>query len=103
MSHGPATSSDLQTSSKAIAAVAAVPATLMGAMLVSDGTNAATLTVYDNASAASGLVLAYLTVPASPTETVVQLNLPKEIAAKNGIYASVSGTGAKYVIYYSLG
>jgi hypothetical protein len=95
----PATSSGLQTSDAAIMNAAG---RLLSIHLIADGTNAATVTIYDNASAASGLVLAKLAIPAG--ESYVDAHLPGEgVVANNGIYADVSGTGAAYIVGYSLG
>lgn len=92
----PATSSGLKS---ADAAILAMPGRLMGIHLVADGTNAAALVVYDNASAASGLALAKLSIAA--TGTFQSINLPEEgIVCNNGIYADVSGTGAAYIVHY---
>jgi len=66
--------------------------------LLGDGTNAASVIVYDNASAASGVVLAKVTALAATRFTHVLFENP--VVAEDGIYADVSGTGAEYIIYY---
>jgi len=66
--------------------------------LLGDGTNAASVIVYDNASAASGVVLAKVTALAATRFTHVLFENP--VVAEYGIYADVSGTGAEYIIYY---
>lgn len=66
--------------------------------LLGDGTNAASLIVYDNASAASGLVLAKVTALATARLTHIIFENP--VYAENGIYADVTGTGAEYIVYY---
>lgn len=66
--------------------------------LLGDGTNAASIIVYDNASAASGVVLAKVTALAATRFTHVLFENP--VVAEDGIYADVSGTGAEYIIYY---
>ena len=66
--------------------------------LLGDGTNAASIVVYDNASAASGVVLAKVTALAADRFTHVLFENP--VVAENGLYADVSGTGAEYIIYY---
>lgn len=92
-------SSGLKT---ADAAIAATGARLHGVMVISDATNVASVVIYDNASAASGTVLAKLSIPANTTAPqYVIFNHP--ITANLGIYADVSGTGANYIVYYSLG
>ena len=68
-------------------AVKAAPGRLVK-IVVTTALSAAAVTVYDNASAASGTVL--FVIPAStPAGTVYDVNLP----ALAGIYASFAGTG----------
>lgn len=66
--------------------------------LLGDGTNAASLILYDNASAASGTVLAKVTQLATARLTHILFDNP--VFAENGIYADVTGTGAEYIVYY---
>lgn len=66
--------------------------------LLGDGTNAASLIVYDNASAASGTVLAKVTAAAATRFTHVIFENP--VIAEDGLYADVSGTNAEYIIYF---
>lgn len=66
--------------------------------LLGDGTNAASLIVYDNASAASGLVVAKVTALATTRFTYVIFENP--VVVEDGIYADVTGTNAEYIIYY---
>lgn len=94
-----ATSSGLQN---ADAAIAARPARLLGLQVVGDGTNAATVVVYDNASAASGTVLAKVVVDAGLVEAHPALPIGG-VCANKGIYVDVTGTGAEYIVYYCLG
>lgn len=84
------------------AAISALPARLHGVYVISDASNVASVVVYDNASAASGTAVAKLSIAASTTAPqYITFNQP--IVCNNGIYADVSGTGANYIIYYSLG
>lgn len=69
-------------------AVRAVPATFLG-YEVTVALSAAAITIYDNASAASGNVLCV--IPASTG--VGAYKLPVGIKATAGIYASFGGTG----------
>lgn len=62
-----------------------------------DGTNASTLTIYDNTSA-SGKVLAKLVNRTSDQQNHVIFTFP--VYSETGIYASLSGTGGNYIIYY---
>ena len=66
--------------------------------LLGDGTNAVSLILYDNASAASGTVLAKVTQLATARLTHILFDNP--VFAENGIYADVTGTGAEYIVYY---
>lgn len=72
--------------------------TLNSVSIITDGTNAATVTLYDNASAATGNVLFKGVVPGANSSETVAWNLA--VRCLNGIYADVSGTGAAYVVYY---
>ena len=94
----PSNSSGLRS---ADAAILARPGRLLGVIGIADGTNQATVTVYDNASAASGTVLAQVIVDA--TLTYQDMHLPGEgVICNSGIYVDVTGTGANYIIYYTL-
>lgn len=98
-SHQPVTSSDLKN---ADAVISAVGGYLHGILLISDATNTASITIYDNAATNSGLVLAKLSIPATTTAPqVIIFNNP--VSANKGIYADVTGTGANYIVYYSQG
>jgi hypothetical protein len=66
--------------------------------LIADGTNAANVVVYDNASAASGTVLAKVTAVAG--QGTVHVIFENPVTANDGIYADVTGTGAGYIVYY---
>lgn len=93
------TSSGLQT---ADGVISNAPGRLHGVSVGADGTNAATVIIYDNASAASGVVLAKVIIDATSThESVV---LPDcGVEANNGLYLDIGGTGAEVVVYYSKG
>lgn len=82
------------------AAIAARPARLHSVQVIGDGTNAATAIIYDNASAASGTVLAKIVVDAGATYEDWLSEVGVE--ALNGIYLDISGTGAEAVVHYSL-
>lgn len=70
---------------------------LASILLLTDGSNDATLTVYDN-TAASGKIVRKFKVLAS--EEFGGTILPYPIYMENGIYVAVSGTGATYIIDY---
>lgn len=91
----PSTSSDLQT---ADVAIYARPCALTG-IQVNPAAADATLIIYDNASAASGVVLAKVLVKASTSGTTVRL--PEGgVAARNGLYADTTGAAAEFIVYY---
>lgn len=70
---------------------------LNGLIAGADGTNAATVTIYDN-TAASGKVLMKLVVKAGNT---AEIAFPtRGIHAENGIYVAISGTGASALAYF---
>ena len=69
------------------------PCVLYGAFVITDGTNNATLTIYDNTSAA-GKILRQITVVGG--NYYGGFELPVGIAAGTGIYASLSGAGTPY-------
>lgn len=84
-------------------AICAIACKLHGIILENDGTNACSAIVYDNASAASGTVLAKVLLPASSTVLSLPIIFNAPVAALNGIYVDVTGTGAAYEVYFSPG
>ena len=62
-------------------------------ILIGDGTNLATAIIYDNASAASGTVVAR-----AATKETAQIDGP--VSCANGIYLDIGGTGAAAVVHY---
>jgi hypothetical protein len=86
-------SSGLKT---ADASIIATYGTFCGVEIISDGTNDATVVVYDNASSASGTEVFKGKVAAANnfgggfTYSTVS----------NGIYVDVTGTGAAYIVFY---
>ncbi len=85
---GPGANSADITTRTTTGVVRAVPAVALG-YEVTVALSAAAVTVYDNASAASGTVL--FVIPASTG--VGAYKLPVGMKAANGIYASFAGTG----------
>ncbi len=65
--------------------------------VIGDGVNAGTLTVYDN-TAASGKILAQVLVKAADFQNHVIWTFP--VYAENGLYASLTGTNTKFIVYY---
>lgn len=66
--------------------------------LIADGTNAASVIVYDNASSASGTVLSKVTAVAG--QGTVHVIFENPVIAENGVFADVTGTGAGYIVYF---
>ena len=65
--------------------------------VITDGTNAATVSLYDNTSAASKIAVQGKCVGASLTNHYIFEN---PVIMENGIYADVTGTGATFIVYY---
>lgn len=94
---GPGTSSGEKSSSEAIATR---PAYLHGFEINPPNSGLAVLKIYDNASAASGIVVATATVAAGQNSLYLDFRAAR--VCNNGIYASLTGT-TTYIISYSLG
>lgn len=71
---------------------------LNGFLALSDGTNLATVVIYDNASAGSGLVLGQALANSSKPTTTQSFDNP--VKCDFGITVVVTGTGSGAVIYY---
>lgn len=65
--------------------------TLSGVIVISDSVNPATITIFDNASAASGTILARLTATTNTGANSLALVTP--IRAENGLTVQITGTG----------
>lgn len=70
---------------------------LKGVSINTDGSHDAVLTIYDGLTA-TGKVSAKITVLAADKHGKVDFN----VEMNNGIYVSLSGTGATYNCYYEL-
>ncbi len=79
-------------------AVIATGRNRINAITLIGGSTASSVIVYDNASAASGTVLAKATQATNLVTTHIVFENP--IVAENGLYADVAGTGAEYIIYF---
>jgi hypothetical protein len=71
---------------------------LCSVLIITDGTNAATVTVYDNAVGGAGKVLFKGTVPGASNFGGGDAGLPVNLGY--GIYMAISGTGANAIVYY---
>jgi len=72
-------------------------AVLYDAIVFTDGTNDATVTVYDNATEASGRVMFHDVVKGSVVKGG-EVNIADE--ALYGLFIAISGTGAKVIVRY---
>lgn len=63
-----------------------------------NGSNDAVVTLYDNTSAAGTKITPQLTCSAASTQCVGDWPTPR--AVENGIYLSISGTGASAIVEY---
>lgn len=68
-----------------------------GIEVITDGANNATATVYDNISG-SGTELFYGVVTGASNFGTLS---PVAISCRTGLYVTISGTGAKYIIHYT--
>ena len=93
----PSYSSGLKTADGVIRASKGI---LTGVHLISDGTNDATLVIYDNASAGTGTEVFKITI--SGTDDSIPINLPNNgVYCTNGIYADITTAGTmSYIIYF---
>lgn len=91
---GSSISSGLKTSS----AVIQTGRNRINAVTLIGGSTASSVIIYDNASAASGTVLAKATQATNLVTTHIIFENP--IVAENGLYLSLAGTGAEAILYY---
>jgi len=82
------------------AVIFAKPGWLWGITVRTDGTNAATATVYNNASAASGVEAGECAIPG---EDLTGYEALPRVWCGNGLYLKLAGTGAKAIVYYEPG
>ena len=81
----------------ASAVVTAVPGALVG-LLITAAADAATVTLYDNATTNSGVVLAVLKAPIQ--NSVGWYPPPGGQTYANGIYATITGTSPSITVLY---
>ena len=93
----PSYSSGLKTADGVIRADKGI---LTGVHVITDGTNDATVLLYDNASAATGTEIFKITV--TGTDDSIPINLPNNgVYCKNGIYADITTAGTMgYIVYF---
>ena len=81
--------------------VSARPGTLCGVIIITSSTNNATVTLYDNATTNSGTVVFEAVLVAGTASYSSGYAFTKPVLVGNGIYATVSGTGANFIVYFS--
>ena len=93
------TNKSAQTASAAITTTSGY---LHGIMLATDGTNSVTISVYDNASAASGTTLIPTqVVTTSAANRSTAINISPAVIFYNGIYVEITCSGTVgYTVYY---
>jgi len=79
------------------AVVSKYPCLLTDLAVYANGTNGATVILYDNASAASGTVIGKVILPT--TSYSGGLINPVPVKALNGVYVSITGTGASAIVF----
>jgi len=85
---------------EADAAIMATPGYFFGVLLRTDGTNEATIALYDDPDSADGTVLAAFGVPGADLARYWEAPCGTPIWCSHGIWADVTGTDAKYYVYY---
>lgn len=65
--------------------------------VLTDGTNAATVDLYDNTSAANKIAVKGKCLGLNLINHIIFEN---PVIMENGIYADVTGTGATFIVYY---
>ncbi len=70
---------------------------LCGVLVVTNGTNAATVVLYDALSATGTELFSGIVAGTTGFQGFFPVH---PIKAKTGIYAAISGTGAKCIVYY---
>lgn len=70
---------------------------LHGVIVAADGTNDATVTVYDNTSAAGTKLLEVVVDGAIRSQ---QFDFSRPVVAELGLYVAISGTGAGATVFY---
>lgn len=89
-------SSGLKSASSAITTR---PARIHGITLI-QASAACTVIAYDNATTNAGTAIEQINNTVNSSSVNVKFNTPVECI--NGIYAAVTGTGATFIIHYSL-
>lgn len=80
------------------AVISNAPARIHGITLI-QASAACSVVIYDNASAASGTVVAQVNNVVNATSVFFGFNTPVECL--NGAYADVTGTGASFIVHFN--
>ena len=80
------------------AVVSSKPVAITSFEVLTDGSNAATVTVYDNATTGSGTVISKIVCTGAANFCGQTWDVPRYCS--NGIYVSISGTGAGAIVEY---
>ena len=85
------------------AAISTVPGYFHGITVTTDATNACTIDIYDNASAASGdKLIPTWVVPTSATNRAQTYSVSPPVRYLKGIYVDITCAGTcSYMVYYS--
>jgi hypothetical protein len=85
------------------AAVVTGPGVFHGIMVITDGTNAVTMDIYDNASAASGTkLIPTWTITTSSTNRAQTISFFPPVRFLNGIYVDITCAGTvAYMVYFN--
>ena len=91
-----------KSSQTATAAITTTSGYLHGIMLATDGTNAVTISVYDNASAASGTkLIPTQVVTTSAANRSTAISISPAVIFYNGVYVEITCSGTvAYIVYY---
>lgn len=65
--------------------------------VITDGTNAATVDLYDNTSAANKIAVK---AKCAGADLINHFIFENPVIMENGIYADVTGTGATFIVFY---
>ncbi len=79
--------------------ISPTPVLLTDLAVYTNGTDNVTAILYDNASSANGTVIGKITVPGTALNG--GLYIPVPVKTQNGIYLSLSGTGANAIVFWT--
>ena len=72
-----------------------------GILLITDGTNAVTLDIYDNTTASGIKIIPTTTVTTSAADRIRSLSFALPLHVSNGIYVNVTCSGTvTYMVYF---